>query len=65
MINGDVNEFVDGLYYGDERIFLYNGKKYFIQGYGVDGKPTLFLETGSRQAMITFGNTAGMGIVIR
>ena len=45
MINGDVNEFVDGLYYGDERIFLYNDKKYFIQGYGVDGKPTLFLET--------------------
>ena len=26
MINGDSREFVDGLYYGDERFFLYNGK---------------------------------------
>ena len=32
MLNGDVNEFVDGLYYGDERVFLYKGQKYFIQG---------------------------------
>ena len=45
MINGDVNEFIDGLYYGDERIFLYHGKKYFIQGYGVNKIPTLFLST--------------------
>lgn len=33
MINGDAREFIDGLYYGDERFFLYNGKKYFVQGY--------------------------------
>lgn len=33
MINGNPNEFIDGLYYGDERFFLYKGKKYFIQGY--------------------------------
>ncbi len=33
MINGDVNEFIDGLYYGDERFFIYDGNKYFIQGY--------------------------------
>ena len=33
MINGDAREFIDGLHYGDERFFLYNGKKYFIQGY--------------------------------
>lgn len=33
MINGDVKEFVDGLYYGDERFFIYAGNKYFMQGY--------------------------------
>ena len=33
MINGDINEFIDGLYYGDERFFIYDGNKYFIQGY--------------------------------
>lgn len=43
MINGDVNEFIDGLYYGDERFFLYNGRKYFIQGYYINGKPMLEL----------------------
>ena len=32
MINGDVNEFIGGLYYGDERFFLYDGNKYFLQG---------------------------------
>lgn len=31
MINGDKNELVDGLYYGDECFFLYDGNKYFIQ----------------------------------
>lgn len=41
MINGNVREFVDGLYYGDERCFLYNGKKYFIQGYYENEKPML------------------------
>ncbi len=43
MINGNANEFVDGLYYGDERFFLYNGNKYFLQGYMVNGKPMLEL----------------------
>lgn len=43
MINGNVNEFMDGLYYGDERFFLYDGKKYFIQGYFENEKPTLEL----------------------
>jgi len=41
MINGNANEFIDGLYYGDERFFIYNGNKYFIQGYYVDNKPML------------------------
>lgn len=36
MINGDVNEFVDHIHYGDELVFLYQGKKYFLQGFCVD-----------------------------
>ncbi len=41
MINGDVKEFIDGLYYGDERFFMFKGCKYFLQGYYVEGKPML------------------------
>ena len=43
MINGDPREFIDGLYYGDERFFRYHGCKYFIQGYYTDNKPMLEL----------------------
>lgn len=41
MINGDAREFIEGLYYGDERFFCYKGCKYFLQGYYIDGKPLL------------------------
>ncbi len=41
MINGDVKEFIDGLYYGDERFFMFKGCKCFLQGYYVEGKPML------------------------
>ena len=43
MINGDPKEFIDGLYYGDERFFCLDNIKYFIQGYYTDGKPMLEL----------------------
>lgn len=43
MINGNASEFIEGLHYGDERFFLYNGKKYFIQGYFEKEKPMLEL----------------------
>ena len=33
MINGDVNDFVDRISYGDELIFTFHGRKYFLQGY--------------------------------
>ena len=33
MINGNVNEFVDNLYYGSEMYFIFRDKKYFIQGW--------------------------------
>lgn len=44
MKNGDVSEFVDGLYYGDERWFRYNGVKYFIQGWVENGQFSLMLD---------------------
>lgn len=33
MINGNINEFVDKLWGGEELIYIYNRKKYFSQGY--------------------------------
>ena len=44
MINGNANEFVDGLYYGDERWFMFGGVKYFIQGWVKNEEFTLELE---------------------
>ena len=43
MINGNVNEFIDGLYYGDERIFMYKGQKFFVQGFSENGYSTIYL----------------------
>ncbi len=43
MKNGDISEFVDGLYHGDERIFLYRGQKFFIEGLSYDDKNHLLL----------------------
>ncbi|MBQ7529251.1 hypothetical protein IJT10_05050 [bacterium] len=34
MINGSVNDFLDGVYNLQELIHVYHGKKYFLQGYG-------------------------------
>lgn len=33
MKNGNITEFLDLLNYGQELLFVYNGKKYFIQGW--------------------------------
>ena len=33
MRNGNIREFVDKLWGGEELIYIYNGKKYFSQGY--------------------------------
>ena len=33
MLNGNIREFVDKLWGGEELIYTYNGKKYFSQGY--------------------------------
>lgn len=31
MINGDLNDFIEKLKFGNEVIFTYKGRKYFIQ----------------------------------
>ncbi len=41
MIDGNPNEFIDGLHYGDERFFMFHGRKYFVQGYFEEGRPML------------------------
>ena len=38
MINGNIDEFMDKLWSGEELIYLYNGKKYISQGYIKDDK---------------------------
>jgi len=43
MINGDVNEFVENLYYGSEMNFAYADKQYFIEGSTEDGITSLEL----------------------
>ena len=45
MINGDVKEFISGLHYGDERFFLYNSKKYLVQGWNENEKLMIVLYT--------------------
>ena len=51
MIDGDITRFIDQLYYGQEIVFLYKGKKYFIQGwYDQDKKTaTMVLEDVNEQ----------------
>ena len=45
MINGNVREFVDRIYYGDELIFMYKGQKFFLQGFlENDGICTTYLD---------------------
>jgi hypothetical protein len=36
VINGDIHEFMDKLWGGEELIFTHNQKKYFAQGYMTD-----------------------------
>ncbi len=47
MINGDVNEFVEHMRYGDELVFWFDGKKYFLQGFGDKDYARLYLDRWS------------------
>lgn len=42
MINGNIDEFVDKLWGGEELIFIYNGHKYFSQGYCLEDGAYVF-----------------------
>ena len=44
MIDGNVNEFVDNLYYGSEMYFKFRDKRYFIQGWVKDSIHYLVLD---------------------
>ncbi|MEG2044895.1 MAG: hypothetical protein RR088_02785 [Clostridia bacterium] len=45
MINGNLTEFVDKIYFGDELIFMYKGQKFFLQGFlEDDGICTTYLD---------------------
>ena len=44
MKNGELRDFINGLYYGYEMLFEYNGIKYFIQGWTKNGKSYMFLD---------------------
>lgn len=52
MINGKFTEFIDQLYYGQELVFLFNEKKYFLQGWwNEDRSTTMVLEDVSDDAL--------------
>lgn len=44
MINGDITEFIDKLYYGEELWFEYAGKEYFLQGWANPPDATMVLD---------------------
>lgn len=50
MINGNITDFIDKLYYGEELLFEYNSKIYFIQGWIKDGKACMVLDEQKEEA---------------
>ncbi len=45
MIDGNLTEFIDQLYYGYEIVYLYQNKRYFIQGWwNEEGKAIMVLD---------------------
>lgn len=44
MQDGNVNEFIDMMHYGDELIFMYEGEKYFLEGFKEGDICTLYLD---------------------
>ncbi len=44
MINGNITEFMDKLYYGEELLFEYHNRTYFIQGWIKDGMAYMVLD---------------------
>jgi len=44
MKGGNVNEFIDNMSYGDELVFVYCGRKLFLQGWHKDGVHEMMLD---------------------
>ena len=44
MINGNITEFLDKVYYGEELFFEYQGIDYFLQGWNKDGEAVMVLD---------------------
>ena len=44
MINGNVTEFLNLLYSGEELFFEYKGNKYFLQGWSDENSATMVLD---------------------
>jgi len=44
MINGNIVEFIDKLYYGEELVFTYRNRKYFLQGFYIDDLKTAIMQ---------------------
>ena len=47
MKNGDIKEFLDLLYLGQELLFIFRGQKFFIQGWWKDDKARMVLDNVS------------------
>ncbi|MBQ3822427.1 MAG: hypothetical protein II807_05205, partial [Thermoguttaceae bacterium] len=47
MKNGDIKEFLDLLYLGQELVFVFHGQKFFIQGWWKDDKARMVLDNVS------------------
>lgn len=44
MINGNLSEFMDKVYLGEELLFEYEGVEYFLQGWSDSGMCTMVLD---------------------
>lgn len=44
MINGNITDFLDKVYYGEELFFEYQGIDYFLQGWNKDGEAVMVLD---------------------
>lgn len=53
MKNGDLSEFLDKLYLGEELLFEYQGLNFFLQGWSDQSKATMVLDC---QATVPFEN---------
>lgn len=49
MINGSLDDFIDGLYYGQEMLFVFKGQRFFVQGWVKDGRAEMNVQLPDSQ----------------